>query len=111
MKYLSSVASGLLALCGWLFSDISALANIPGGGNGSGPAVALIFNTNANPPTVTMSNGIVTAVIDTYSSQILQLIYNGNQLTGGGTGGNNDINWQGQGPVGVQEGANGVLSV
>jgi len=94
-----------------LLATLPVFANIPGGGNGSGPAVTLIFNTNANPPTVTMSNGIVTAVIDTYSSQILQLIYNGNQLTGGGTGSTSDINWQGQGPVGVQEGANGVLSV
>jgi len=43
-----------------------------------------------------MSNGMVTAVTDTFSSQILQLIYNGNQLTGGGTSGTSDINWQGR---------------
>lgn len=96
----------------WLiFSCANSHANNPGGGDGSGPAVALIFNTNANPPTVTMSNGIVTAVIDTYSSQILQLIYNGNQLTGGGTGGTEDIFWQGQNAVGEQTGAYGILTV
>ena len=77
----------------WFLSACIAFANIPGGGTGVGPPVVLIFNTNANPPTVTMSNGIVTAVIDTYSSQILQLTYNGDQLTGGGTSSTSDINW------------------
>jgi len=89
----------------------SVRANLPGGGNGTGPAVTLSFNTNASPPTVTLANGMVTVVIDTYSSQILELNYNGNQLTGGGTSSTSAINWQGQGPTGVQEGANGVLSV
>jgi rhamnogalacturonan endolyase len=108
MKPLYFAATGLLALCGWLFSGISAWANLPGGGNGSGPAVTITTNTSAN--TITMSNGIVTVVISIYSSQILELIYNGNQVTGGGTGSTDDINWQGQAPSGVQEGANGVLT-
>jgi hypothetical protein len=99
---------GIISVLGLLFTDGSVFGNIPGGGNGTGAAVTITTNTSAN--TVTMANGIVTAVISIYSSQILQLTYNGNQLTGGGTGGNDDINWQGQGPVGVQEGANGVLS-
>ena len=110
MRALSIPVRMVFFLC-LLCAARAVLANQPGGGNGSGPAVTLIFNTNASPPTVTMSNGIVTAVIDTYSSQILQLTYNGNQLTGGGTGSTDDINWQGQAPSGVEEGANGILSV
>ena len=108
---MSLLARALMAAFAFLTFAFSALANIPGGGSGVGPPVVLFFNTNASPPTVTMSNGIVTAVIDTYSSQILQLNYDGNQLTGGGTGSTSDINWQGQAGSAVQEGANGILTM
>jgi len=97
-------------LLAWL-AAAPAFGNLPGGGTGSAAPVTLTSNPAANPPTVTLANGIVTVVIDTYSSQILSFTYNGNQVTGGGTGGNDDINWQGQAPAGVQEGANGVLTI
>jgi rhamnogalacturonan endolyase len=67
-------------------------ANIPGGGNGLGPNVTLINNGDG---TVTMANGIVTANIKISTAQILQLTYNGFQVTDGGTGGNNGFYWQG----------------
>ena len=107
LKYVRYFALIIVFLSFYLVATIRLQANIPGGGNGSGPAVGIIYNNNANPPTVTLSNGIVSVVIDTYSSQILQLFYNGNQLTDGGSA----MYWQGQGHTGEQTGTHGVLSV
>jgi len=84
-------------------------ANIPGGGNGTGANVTITTNTSAN--TITMANGVVTAVINYNTSQILQLTYLGHQITAGGTAGNSAFYWQGQNSVGEQTGANGILSV
>ncbi|HEV2318650.1 MAG TPA: hypothetical protein VGV18_02805, partial [Verrucomicrobiae bacterium] len=49
-----------------------ALANIPGGGNGSGPDVTLVNNGNG---TVTMANGIVSIVCTTAGATINQINY------------------------------------
>jgi autotransporter-associated beta strand protein len=98
----------ILCLCG-LFATGSLFANIPGGGNGAGANVTITTNTSAN--TITMANGIVTAVINYNTSQILQLTYLGHQITAGGTSGTSAFYWQGQNSVGEQTGANGILSV
>jgi rhamnogalacturonan endolyase len=90
-----------------LLSTGFAFANIPGGGNSGGAAVTI--NTGAG--TITMDNGIVTAVINYNTSQILQLTYLGHQITAGGTAGNSAFYWQGQNSVGEQTGGNGILSV
>src|SRR5215468_9502163 len=81
---------GIVCAC-CLFST-SLLANIPGGGNGTGPNVTLVNNGDG---TVTMANGIATAKIKISTAQILQLTYNGIQVTDGGTAGNNGFYWQG----------------
>ena len=68
------------------------LANIPGGGPGTGPAVTLVNNGNG---TVTLANGIVSMVCTTNGATINDLYYtynNGsgpttNQLLSGGTDG------------------------
>jgi autotransporter-associated beta strand protein len=89
-----------------------AWANVPGGvigTSGTYPAVTVTSNTAAQ--TITMSNGIVTAVIDTYTGQILTLTYSGYQVTSGGTGGDDDFFWQGQNSVGEQTGEFGVPSI
>lgn len=80
------VVCGLLALAGPLY------ANIPGGGNGAGANVTLVNNGNG---TITMANGIVTAEIQISTAQILQLSYNGFQVTDGGTSGTSAFYWQG----------------
>ena len=67
-------------------------ANIPGGGDGSGPNVTLVNNGDG---TVTLANGVVTALIKTSKAQILELTYNGVQVTDGGTAANNGFYWQG----------------
>ena len=86
------------------------LANPPNGGNGTGPNVTL--STNSSAGTITMANGIVTAVISIYSSQILQLTYNGQQVTDGGTAGNGAFYWQGSDQTGAEQtGGYGILSV
>jgi autotransporter-associated beta strand protein len=92
-----------------LLSTSSAFANIPGGGNGTGANVTITTNTGAS--TITMDNGIVTAVINYNTSQILQLTYLGHQITAGGTSGTSAFYWQGQNSVGEQTGGNGILSV
>ena len=79
-------------ICACFFCSTPLLANIPGGGNGTGANVTLVNNGNG---TVTMANGIVTAQIQISTAQILQLTYNGFQVTDGGTGGNNGFYWQG----------------
>ncbi len=69
-----------------------ALANIPGGGNGSGPAVTLVNNGNG---TVTMANGIVSILCTTSGATINQINYTynnsgttvTNQLLANGTDG------------------------
>ncbi len=67
-------------------------ANIPGGGDGTGPNVRLVNNGDG---TVTISNGIVSAQINIATAQILQLGYNGFQVTDGGVAANNGAYWQG----------------
>ncbi len=96
-------------ICLMVLLTQTVFANIPGGGNGAGANVTITTNTSAN--TLTMANGIVTAVISINSSQILQLTYLGHQVTSGGTAGNSAFYWQGQNAVGEQTGANGILSV
>ena len=109
MKPLCCFATSLFALCGLLLFTTPAFANIPGGGNGTGANVTITTNTGAN--TITMANGIVTAVINYSTSQILQLTYLGHQITSGGTAGNSAFYWQGQNSVGEQTGGGGILSV
>ncbi|HWC60042.1 MAG TPA: hypothetical protein VHC44_10145, partial [Verrucomicrobiae bacterium] len=88
MRYFSFV------LCAWvgLVASAPVFANIPGGGNGAGANVTLVNNGNG---TVTLANGIVTAQIKTSTAQVLQLTYNGFQVTDGGTAANNGFYWQG----------------
>jgi rhamnogalacturonan endolyase len=109
MDKLFRFPKGLLPLCGLMLSIIPALANTPGGGNGTGPNVTLTTNTSAN--TITMDNGIVTAVISINSSQILELSYLGHQVTDGGTGDTDAFYWQGQSTAGEETPINGILSV
>jgi rhamnogalacturonan endolyase len=79
-------AFAILAMAG------PALANIPGGGNGSGSDVTLVNNGNG---TVTMANGIVSIVCTTSSATINQINYTynnsgtteTNQLLANGTDG------------------------
>jgi len=104
-----SVARTWMLLLFCLIPATGAFANIAGGGNGTGANVTITTNTSAG--TVTMANGIVTAVISIYSSQILQLTYIGQQVTDGGTSGTSAFYWQGQNSVGEQTGAFGILSV
>jgi hypothetical protein len=86
-----------------------ARANLPGGIVGSGTGANVTITTSGG--NVTMANGIVTAVIDIATSQILQLTYDGKQVTDGGTAANSAFYWQGQNSVGEQTGADGILSV
>src|SRR6516165_2756208 len=79
-------------ICACCLCSTSLRANIPGGGNGLGPNVTLINNGDG---TVTMANGIVSANIKISTAQILQLTYNGFQVTDGGISGNNGFYWQG----------------
>lgn len=51
-----------------------ALANVPGGGTGTGANVTLIDNGDGS---VTLANGLVSAVIKTNTAEIVQLSYNG----------------------------------
>ncbi|MGD1083981.1 MAG: polysaccharide lyase family protein [Verrucomicrobiota bacterium] len=101
--------TGLLALCGLMLSVMPVFANIPGGGAGAGPNVTLSTNTSAG--TITMANGIVTAVISMNSSQILELTYLGHQVTAGGTGGTDAFYWQGQSSAGEETPINGIVTV
>jgi fibronectin type 3 domain-containing protein len=75
-----------------LLSSGPLRANLPNGGNGTGTNVTLVNNGNG---TVTMQNGIVSALINISTAQIFTLTYNGTQLTSGGTGGTDDFYWQG----------------
>jgi autotransporter-associated beta strand protein len=109
MKSPSCFPAGWFALCGLLLSAVPTPANLPGGGTGTGPNVTYVDNGNG---TVTMANGIVTAVIGSSSSQILQLTCNGQQVTDGGTGGTSAFYWQGTAQNGAEQtGAGGILSV
>jgi autotransporter-associated beta strand protein len=102
----------VLALFTLPFLTRSVRANVPGGvigTSGTYPAVTLVTNSSAG--TVTMSNGIVTAVIDINTAQVLTLTYAGYQVTSGGTGADDDFFWQGQNSVGEQTGGFGVLTV
>jgi rhamnogalacturonan endolyase len=80
------------ALSAFMFTAEPTFANIPGGGDGTGPNVTLVNNGDG---TVTMANGVVTAQIKISTAQILQLTYNGVQVTDGGTASNNGFYWQG----------------
>ena len=109
MKEWPRIAIGFLALFGLLLQAIPVNANIPGGGTGAGPDVTL---TNNGDGTVTMANGIVTAVIGISGSQILRFTYNGIQVTDGGTAGNSAFYWKGGDQIGNEEtGSSGILSI
>src|SRR6516162_1723852 len=82
----------ILVICGLQMVGAPVFANIPGGGNGTGANVTLVNNGDG---TVTMANGIVTAKIKISTAQILQLTYNGFQVTDGGTSGTSAFYWQG----------------
>jgi autotransporter-associated beta strand protein len=81
-----------------LFASGSILANVPGGGAGSGPNVSLVDNGNG---TVTMSNGIVSLLITPADATITQINYSYNngagptttQLLNGGTDGG-ELYWE-----------------
>src|SRR5215831_12728147 len=76
----------LIVLCLTVVAVKPAFANLPGGGDGTGPNVTLVNNGDG---TMTMANGIVTAKIKISTAQILQFTYNGVQVTDGGTASNN----------------------
>jgi rhamnogalacturonan endolyase len=78
-------------LLAWLLAALPAFANIPSGGDGTGPNVTLTTSGNY----VTLSNGVVTAKIQISTAQILEVWYNGIQVTDGGTAANNAFYWQG----------------
>ncbi len=89
----SSQITRLLALAAWVLSALSIYANIPGGGTGVGPNVALVNNGNG---TVTLSNGIVSILCTTSGATINQINYTCNNsgtptttqlLAGGNNGG------------------------
>src|SRR5580698_2662055 len=75
-----------------------AFANLPGGGDGSGPDVTLVNNGSG---TVTMANGIVSVVCTTSSATINQINYTynnsgttvTNQLLANGTDGG-ELYWE-----------------
>jgi len=62
----------LVGLLAWLSAAGPAVANLPGGGTGTGPAVTLVNNGNG---TVTMANGIVSLVITAADANIGQINY------------------------------------
>jgi rhamnogalacturonan endolyase len=70
----------MLALCGLLLSIVPAIANIPGGGTGTGPNVTVTDNGDG---TVTMANGTVSIHIVKNGASINQINYTYNN--GGGT--------------------------
>jgi hypothetical protein len=103
LLWLSGNALMLAALTG------NARANIPGGGTGTGANVSLVDNGNG---TVTMANGLVTALIEKSTAQILQLTYNGVQVTDGGTASNSAFYWQGSDQTGAEQtGTNCIYTV
>jgi rhamnogalacturonan endolyase len=66
-----------------IFIPCLSLANVPGGGTGTGANVTVTTNgTN-----VTLANGIVSFVIDTTNGNITNFTYNGTNLLAGGNGG------------------------
>lgn len=73
-------AAALFAFGAGLFFAGVARANIPGGGNGTGPNVTVTDNGNG---TVTMANGIVSLLITKNGATINQINYTYNN--GGGT--------------------------
>ena len=80
MKTLFPSTIALLASCAWLLSATPVLANLPGGGTGTGPDVTLTDNGNG---TVTMANGIVSILITKSGATVNQINYTYNN--GGGT--------------------------
>lgn len=88
----------LMLVCGCLSAALSAHANLPGGGNGTGPAVTIVNNGGG---TVTMANGIVSIVCSTSGAVINQINYTynnsgttvTNQLLNGGTDGG-ELYWE-----------------
>jgi autotransporter-associated beta strand protein len=69
----------IAGLAGLLLAAQPALANLPGGGTGSGPAVTLVNNGNG---TVTMANGIVSILCTTASATLNQINYTYNNGSG-----------------------------
>jgi hypothetical protein len=80
MKQMSSFAMRLFASCGLLLSTVSSLANIPGGGTGTGANVTVVDNGNG---TVTMANGILSILVTKSGATVNQMNYTYNN--GGGT--------------------------
>ena len=91
-QYLFHFIYSMLSVCGLLCFFTPALANIPGGGTGTGANITLVNNGDG---TVTMANGVVTAKIKTATAQLLEYTYNGFQVTDGGNAANNGFYWQG----------------
>ncbi len=71
----------------------------------------MTVTTNTGAGTVTMANGIVTAVISISTAQILTLTYQGYQVTTGGNSASSAFYWQGQNSIGEQTGEDGILTV
>ena len=68
----------VLAYCGLLLS-ISTLANIPGGGTGTGANVTVTDNGDGS---VTMANGVVSIHVEKSGASINQINYTYNNGTG-----------------------------
>ena len=69
----------LLAVCGLLFSAVSVMANIPGGGTGTGSNVTVVDNGNG---TVTMANSVVSILVYKSGASISQINYTYNNGSG-----------------------------
>jgi rhamnogalacturonan endolyase len=77
-----SLKGGFWGLALLLIPALS-MANVPGGGTGTGPNVT-VTQSGTN---VTLSNGIVTFTIDTSNANITNFTYDGTNLLAGGSGG------------------------
>src|SRR5215469_1696805 len=77
MKF--SLRGTIFAIAGAWAVTLSALANIPGGGNGTGPNVTLVNNGNG---TVTIANGLVSILCTTSGGSITQINYTYNNGSG-----------------------------
>ncbi len=75
-------------------------ANAPASAIAAGANVTLVDNGNG---TITLANGLLSAVIKKSSAQILKLTYNNVQVTDGGTSSNNAFYWQGSDQNGSEQ--------
>ena len=69
---MKSLIRKFAGLSGWLVVVLPALANLPGGGTGTGPDVTLVDNGDG---TVTMANGTLSIVCVKSSANIINIFY------------------------------------